>query len=526
MGANESGVKLSKRQLVILQQKKAKQKKIISWIATAVIAVAIVAAIIISSIPETVYLEGSITGKGGKDGKYEIDNSMFAYLLYDNLYQYSSYLSYYGYNTSLSLKNQTTACGLDKTKTWYEYFCSVTMDQLDQYVAFASAAEEIGMTLSEEDIKDIDEQFKEIEKTSYKKGYKSVTKYLEAVYCPGVTKAAVRRVVELETLASKFVEKFLEDLEGTFSDDQLKEYRERNPDKFMKLDYVSYTFTEEYVKDATTEQKNEVDAALKAKAEELKGKADVEAFKEAIKEIVKAEKAEADKEKADDKTEETEVDISKYITEGEFYNTTKAEASATKEYYAWAYNAERKANDTYIKETKSSTSISYTVYMLEGPAYYDQYNTQDVRHILFDVDRTLTGTKLEDEFKKAKEEADKVLEEYNKGDKTAEAFGELAKEHTADSNGEDGGLYENVGKGAMVEEFENWIYDEARKAGDVELVKTTYGWHMMYYVGEGEVAWKVTAEAGLQEEAYEDKLEELTKKYAVEYDYKVMFEIP
>ena len=163
MNANESGVKLSKRQLVRLQQKKAKQKKIIGWIATAVVAVAIVAAIIISSIPATVYLEGSITGKGGKDDKYEIDNAMFAYLLYDNLYQYSSYLSYYGYNTSVSLKNQTGSCGFDSSKTWYEYFCSVTINQLNQYIAFASAAEAEGMTLTEEDVKDIEEQFKALE---------------------------------------------------------------------------------------------------------------------------------------------------------------------------------------------------------------------------------------------------------------------------------------------------------------------------------------------------------------------------
>ena len=151
------------------------------------------------------------------------------------------------------------------------------------------------------------------------------------------------------------------------------------------------------------------------------------------------------------------------------------------------------------------------------------YASQDVRHILFKVDTTLKGTALEKAFDKAKAEAEKVLEEYNKGDKTAEKFGELAKEHTDDSNGEDGGLYENVLKGQMVEEFENWIYDEARVAGDVDLVKTDYGWHIMYYVGEGKTAWKVTAEKGLKNEDYEKHLEELKEKYELEYDYEAMF---
>ena len=35
----------------------------------------------------------------------------------------------------------------------------------------------------------------------------------------------------------------------------------------------------------------------------------------------------------------------------------------------------------------------------------------------------------------------------------------------------------------MVTEFNNWIFDDARKAGDVEIVKTSYGYHIMYFVG-------------------------------------------
>ena len=34
----------------------------------------------------------------------------------------------------------------------------------------------------------------------------------------------------------------------------------------------------------------------------------------------------------------------------------------------------------------------------------------------------------------------------------------------------------------MVTEFNDWIFDEARKPGDTGIIETTYGYHIMYYV--------------------------------------------
>ena len=53
----------------------------------------------------------------------------------------------------------------------------------------------------------------------------------------------------------------------------------------------------------------------------------------------------------------------------------------------------------------------------------------------------------------------------------------------------------------MVEEFENWIFDASRKTGDTGLVKTPYGWHVMYFVNRNEVIWKNTAKTALVNEA-------------------------
>ena len=35
----------------------------------------------------------------------------------------------------------------------------------------------------------------------------------------------------------------------------------------------------------------------------------------------------------------------------------------------------------------------------------------------------------------------------------------------------------------MVSEFDEWIFDKERKSGDTGIVKSDYGYHIMYYVG-------------------------------------------
>ena len=530
--ANETvGAKLSKKQLIKLQQKKARNKKIISWIVTAAVAIALVTAIIITNLPNIPDLEKNIVAEVGD---IKIDGAMFAYVVYGYVNQYASYMSSYGYNANLGLLNQTTTYKSGSTSmTWYQYFCGMAENSINQYVAFASAAKAKGMSLDADDIKEIDDTMKSLKKMALQSGFGGTNKFLNAAYTPGVTEGAVRRVAELEKLATKYVEDFIEGLE--YTDEQLEQYKTETPDSFLKIDFVSYDFTPEYKKDATADEKKAAYEAAKAAAEAFKAQyTTVESFKAAI---IAAEQAKEEAKntsatgttapkKATELTDAEKEEILKdFITEGELYDGTKATATATKDYYEWAYSTERVANDMFIQENKASNNdLSYTVYIIEKPVYIDLYTTQNVRHILFDVDTSLKGTALEKAFNEAKKEAEEVLAKYNEGEKTAEKFGELAKEYTSDSNGDKGGLYENVLKNQMTTEFTDWIYDENRQVGDVELVKTTYGWHIMYYAGQGQVAWKVTAEEELKEEDYDKHMEDLTKNvYPVEYDYEAMF---
>ena len=67
----------------------------------------------------------------------------------------------------------------------------------------------------------------------------------------------------------------------------------------------------------------------------------------------------------------------------------------------------------------------------------------------------------------------------------------------------------------MVEEFDSWIFDSARKPGDCDIVKTDYGYHLIYFVGADEIAWKIKANAGVESEEYNAYVESLKAKYEV-----------
>lgn len=141
-----------------------------------------------------------------------------------------------------------------------------------------------------------------------------------------------------------------------------------------------------------------------------------------------------------------------------------------------------------------------------------------------EVDTNAEGTGYSAEvvleaYKKAKD----IYNEYMDGEKTEEAFAALAEKYSADtaslSSAEnattEGGLYENITKGSMVEEFENWVYDEARQPGDVEVIKTSYGYHVMYFVSTNEEAeWISSIRSDISSEKQteiEDNVKELTK---------------
>lgn len=137
--------------------------------------------------------------------------------------------------------------------------------------------------------------------------------------------------------------------------------------------------------------------------------------------------------------------------------------------------------------------------------YYNNYvfNPEDisvplVRHALFLANMQ---TATEEQLANASAEAEAFMASINNVDELLSVGQEMLAETqsaamTVDTNGDPliPPTYSTIAevaeypvdKGLYVVEFEDWAYDEARQVGDIEIIQTVYGYHVMGYVGMGE----------------------------------------
>ena len=93
----------------------------------------------------------------------------------------------------------------------------------------------------------------------------------------------------------------------------------------------------------------------------------------------------------------------------------------------------------------------------------------------------------------------------------------LAVTNSADSgSASTGGLYTGISSIDSLEpNFLNWALDSARQPGDTGIVKNEssaiQGWHIMYFVGWDDPAWKCTARDKLRAADASQWLEGLTE---------------
>ena len=151
--------------------------------------------------------------------------------------------------------------------------------------------------------------------------------------------------------------------------------------------------------------------------------------------------------------------------------------------------------------------------------------TVSVRHILMLVDggvENADGTiTFPDEAVAAEAyaQAQAVLDMWL-ADPTEENFAALAKEYTADVNGEQGGLYEGVYEGQMVATFNDWCFDETRQIGDYGIVTTRFGYHIMFFSGRGEETWLTNTRSAYMSQMETQLMDDMLEKHAFDVEYE------
>lgn len=485
-----------------------------------------------------------------------------------NTYQSSGYMQYIkgtggeGLNTSAPLREQIYSSTADETTgvvttvTWFDYFAGRATTSIQQVLVLCEQAHQYGITLDESDYKTIDSSIESVELYAAYSGY-TTSGYLSAMYGKGVGEKDVRAMMELTQLATKFTSIKMEEFENGATDVRMEEYYQQNKSLFdTYVDHISYTFETTFKPvSAETENADEKNAeayakfvADKERYEEYVTKlaecTDANAFSGLLLQYLKADGAE-DFEALQKQSDAHHIDYKKsedddIALEDWLFDTKNPVAAGDTKFFEDAGEAGREEIDPEedggeVTYEYSEATATYTACYVLRPVHKDDARLQNVGHILFKSDTfaSLTDTsKLTGKVKElaqrlldreekisaenmAKELIALMIEEKKMVEKTDEAtnqkyyyiekadFEAYGNDYTEDSNV----FYEDVARGDMVTEFDAWLYDDGRIVGEISpvAVKTTYGYHVMYYAGEGELEnWKSLAREKISTKDYED----------------------
>lgn len=431
---------------------------------------------------------------------------------YDTYFGAGAGKQYIGYDSSKTPDQQeydssVTKIELEEKKdgtknTWQDFFEYHTKNTVQRYVAIRSEAEKAGMKLSEADMKSIDDQIKEIRETAAESNF-SLNAYLRAVYGKGVSESVVRDVMETQLLVDNYVKKMSADFANGYSDEDIQKAYEAAKDDYDTVTLRMFTF--ETDTDVAEGESLEESAKKKETA-----KKDAEAKAKAMLAKIKDEKSFKDQalqNAPEDKKDDYKADAATLLKDASKADLGDAGEDAQK----WAFDAARKAGDKTVISTDEGVYVFYMV----NPRHKSEDSTVDVRHILLSTEEA-EGDAAKAEIKK---NAEALLEQWKKDGATEDAFAALASEKTEDTGSQqNGGLYEKVAPGKMVEAFDAWIFDSSRKPGDSGIVETEYGYHIMYFVKKNdEPLWKTTIKEDKASADADKKLEEMMKsdEYAV-----------
>ncbi len=449
-----------------------------------------------------------------KSKNYQISLPVMQYLFrfnYEqNLANYGTYMSqYYGFDSTVDLRSQYY--NQESNMTWYDYFMEMTTQYMEQTLVIAEAAKEAKVELDENDLQEINDTLEAIQNAATSKDQK-VEEYITDTYGKGVSLSDIEESLKLTALSRKYYDQVYNGYK--YTDKDYEDYYNANKTSYQFADFMTFEF--KFTSDSSDSSQSSVSEddkqRAKAFADDLAKCKTKDEFEKYIKDYLTAhpEAVTAITQTSDDTvSESSEAQLKQAIeTQVSSAYITKYNYEATSDAGKWIFDATRKANDS----TVLTGSDGYSVVLLLKPAYRDESINKNVRHILLTA--ATYGTE-----EKAKAKADEVYKEWQNGEKTEESFAELAKKYSTDTgSSSNGGLYENVPQGQMVAEFNDWIFDKSRKPGDSGIVKTTYGYHIMYFVGDSMEAWKSSVDAAKRQEDYKTDYAKWKETYPVEFD--------
>ena len=377
-------------------------------------------------------------------GDYELTNGRLQVFFWMQVYdlleyysqQYGDYASYY-LNIDLTKPLSEQVYDKETGMTWEQYFLEEALFSWHRYQALTDEAKKAGFQMPEDYQKEFANLYTSLEKSATENKFDSVEAMLQADLGSTVTFDDYYYYMELYYMGNLYFNDVTSKL--SFTDAELDAYFEENKEELSQYGVSKDSGNLVDYRNILVKPVSSKDADGKTVITE-QAWADCQAKAQVILKTWESGEKTADSfgklatEKSEDKTSASNGGLYRYIAKNEL----------------------------------ATVDVRHILIMPEGGIKDENGNT----------------TYSEAEWETCRATAQALLDQYLAGEKTAEAFGALANEHSDDNNGNvtNGGLYSNVYSGQMVKEFDEWIFDTDRKTGDTGLVKTQYGYHVMYFV--------------------------------------------
>lgn len=388
-------------------------------------------------------------------------------------------------------------------KTWAEsYLEGAIQNAKETYALYDRAMADKDFTFNIEESATLKNFENYLEMYAYYNGFSSVESYLRGSYGDGASLETYKAYCTVGEIANAYKNERRGEIE--YLDEQYRDYEKGKETDYSRFSYATFlisintylsggTPTEEDGKTTIVYSDEEKKAAKDAAFADVQYLLENEILNGAKSMNLAIGRLDKYKDKKDaTATEKTKV-FGSTITDKDVMAWLSSEDRTPSEMgYIEVITTTKDADGKEVKEV-----TGYNVILFLGRDDSMQ-KLQNVRHILLKIDGMEdfeTGEIVSDEEDRqvAKNAAEKVLDIWNgktDEEKTGDAFGELAKTFSEDTSASDGGLIGNIYPDQTVKEFNDWCFDENRQKGDVEMIETEFGFHIMYYVGESDISYR------------------------------------
>lgn len=474
------------------QKEQAEARKTKTLTASFVIIIAVVFCICIGTLSATWIAKFGLFERmttAATIGDHKLNSITMNYFFYDAIdTEYKNLQETYGEYASsfmqVDLSKPLDEQKYDETgKTWADHYLDTALENAHAIYAMYDKAQAENFQLSEELKTAIDNNIMQMEWQAMFSGL-DTNGLLRMVYGNGANEKTYREYKTIQAVASAYYQAHQDSLK--YDDAAIRAYEADHFNDFSfytfnsySLNYSAFLPADVKTEDATEEQKAAARTAAEAAANELAKATTVEELDAAIAAL--------------------EINKDAETTPKSSVNKDVAHTELYTEYAEWLSASDRVLGNVKAFPSKTTDAEGNEVitayYVLMFQSRNDNLDPlANVRHILINFEGGTTDengqtTYSDEEKATAKSKAEALLQQWKDGEATEESFIALVKDNTGDTaSAETGGLYEDIYKTANYEAaFLNWSVDTSRETGDTGIVETSYGYHIMYYVGDDEL---------------------------------------